>query len=133
MLTYSAPSEAPMARAWALMARPARWHEWAPHVRGAWGLGDPEVEDGRRGAVQLLGAVPVPARITAKRDGRMWAWRVGPVELVHRVEPRGRGSLVAVDLSAPAPIEAALRASYGPLVAMLMRRLARVAGEPVRR
>jgi hypothetical protein len=46
------------ATAWALLARPDRWHEWAPHLRGAWGLSDPatgEVEPGRRGAVRLLG------------------------------------------------------------------------------
>lgn len=127
MLTYSARSAAPPAAAWDLLARPARWREWAPHVRGAWGLGSPEVEPGARGAARLLGAVPVPATVTAKRAGRSWTWRVGPVELAHRVEPRGRGCEVATDVLAPAPLEAALRVSYGPLIGLLMRRLARVA------
>ena len=127
MLTYEAHSSAPAARVWTLMAEPSCWHEWAPHIRGAWRLGSPEVQVGRRGLVRLLGAPVVPARITRKRAGRMWAWRVGPVELVHRVEPRARGSLVAIDIEASAPVEAALRATYGPVVQLLLNRLAKVA------
>ena len=127
MVTYSARSASPPEQAWALIARPARWHEWAPHMRGAWGLGSPEVEPGARGAARLLGALPVPTTVTAKRPGRSWTWRVGPVEMVHRVEPTSGGCVVAVDLAAPSPIEMALRRSYGPLIALLVRRLARVA------
>jgi Polyketide cyclase / dehydrase and lipid transport len=129
VLTYRAPSEASAATAWELFAQPVRWSEWAPHVRGAWGLGEPEVEVGRRGVVRLLGAVPIPARVTAKRSGRSWAWRVGPVELVHRVEPRPAGCLVAVDVMARAPLEAVIRRSYGPIVALMVRNLARVAAD----
>jgi hypothetical protein len=109
------------------MARPARWHEWAPHVRGAVGLGSPEVRPGATGVVRLLGVVPVPARIVAKRAGREWSWRVGPVLLVHRVEPRTTGCEVAVDLSAPGPLEPLLATAYGPVIAAMVRRLARVA------
>jgi len=109
------------------VARPARWHEWAPHVRGAWGLGDPEVKVGARGAARLLGAVPVPAVVTAKDPGRSWTWEVGPVSLVHSVTPLGSGCEVAVEISAPGPLETVLGASYGPLVGLLVRRLARVA------
>jgi polyketide cyclase/dehydrase/lipid transport protein len=127
MLSYEARSTADPDTAWALLARPARWHEWAPQLRGAWGLGDGEVAVGARVAARLLGVVPVPARIVAKTPGRSWTWRVGPVELDHRVEPRDGGCVVAVDLCAPAPLEAALRVSYGPVVALLVRRLARVA------
>ena len=127
MLSYEAHSSASPPAAWALMARPSRWKEWAPHIRGAWWLGDPEVQVGRRGLVRILGAPLVPARITAKRAGRMWAWKVGPVELTHRVEPHGGGALVAVDIDAPAPLEPALAATYGPLVQLLMNRLARKA------
>ena len=61
VVTIERPSNAPPEDAWALLARPDRWHKWAPHVRGAWGLGDAEVEAGRRGFVRLLGAVPVPS------------------------------------------------------------------------
>jgi hypothetical protein len=112
--------------AWALLARPERWHEWAPHLRGAWGLtaDDGEVAVGARGAVKLLGAIPVPVVITARTFGREWTWRVaGVVDMDHRVEP-GR---VAIELRAPRPLEAAIAATYGPLIALLLRRLSRSA------
>src|SRR6185312_8811881 len=104
------------AAAWALLARPEAWAEWAPHVRGAWRLGSPEVEPGAVGAARLLGVLPVPAKVTAKTPGRSWTWRVGGVvEMVHRVERRTGGCTVALDLSAPGPLEAALAVSYGPV------------------
>jgi hypothetical protein len=130
MVTFSARSDAPPAEAWSLMARPVRWSEWAPHIRGAWRLGSPEVQVRRVGAVRVAGVLPVPAQIVAKRAGRMWSWRVGPALLVHRVEPLrdGDGCTVAIDLTASPPaLERALAATYGRLVAVLVRRLARVA------
>ncbi len=127
MLTYRAPSQASAATAWELFARPSRWSEWAPHVRGAWGLGDPEVEPGRRGAVRLLGALPVPAHVKAKRTGRSWSWKVGPVEMVHRVEKLPDGCMVALDVLAPGPLEAVIRRTYGPVIRLMLRNLARVA------
>ena len=112
---------------WDLLARPALWSQWAPHLRGANGLGSPEVEPGAARDVSLLGMVPVPARVTAKRPGSSWTWRVGPLEIDHRVEPRDSGSVVMIDMRAPAALEPLLRVSYGPLVALLVRNLARVA------
>ena len=50
---------------------------------------------------------------------------MGLVEMVHRVEPRGGGCEVAVDLIAPAPVERALSAAYGPVISATLRRLAR--------
>ena len=131
MLSYQALSAAPVVQVWPYVARPALWSSWAPHRRGAWGLGDPAGEPGAAGAVRLLGIVPVPARILAKDVGAercSWSWRVGPATLHHRVErgPHG-GSVVAVDIEAPPPVEAALAVTYGPLVAVLVRNLARVA------
>ena len=73
MLRYAADSSAPPDAVWSLLSEPARWHEWAPHVRGAIGLGSSEVQAGRRGIVRLAGVVPVPARITAKRPGVSWS------------------------------------------------------------
>ena len=70
--------------------------------------------------------------VTGKRPGRAWTWRVGPVELVHRLEPRQGGSLIAVDVRAPAPLEAALSVTYGPVIAVMVRNLARVADRPSR-
>lgn len=131
MLTYEADCAAPAHVAWPYLSRPALWPAWAPHLRGAWGLGDPEVEVGARGAVRLLGVVPVPARIVAKEPGRSWTWRVGPATLVHRVAPvDGGGSTVAIDLVAPAPLEAALAVTYGPVIRVLLKNLARVAARP---
>jgi hypothetical protein len=46
MRTWTAASDATPEAAWALLARPRAWPEWAPHVRGAWGLGAPEVREG---------------------------------------------------------------------------------------
>jgi hypothetical protein len=99
-------------------------------VRGAWGLGVPEVRDGAAGAARVLGVLPLPARITGKRTGRSWTWRVGLglVEMVHRVEPRPAGGcVVAVDLIAPRPLERALALAYGPLIEVSLRRLAQAA------
>jgi hypothetical protein len=128
MLVHSAPSSADPAVAWSLLSRPARWHEWAPHVRGGWGLGAPEVREGARGAARLLGVVPVPVAITDVQEGRSWTWRVaGVVDMEHRVDPRVGGCLVTVTIVAPGPLQPLLAATYGPLVALLVRRLARVA------
>ena len=121
--TATTRSAAPTQRVWELMARPDRWSAWAPHIRGAWGLGSPEVAAGRRGVVRVLGVPLVPARIDAVEPGRSWAWSVGPVHLVHAVAPDGRGSRVSMTLDAPAPVELA----YGPVVAFFTWRLARVA------
>src|SRR5215212_7718919 len=99
MRTFTARSAAAPEAAWPLLARPARWPEWAPHLGGACGLGAPEVRAGALGAARLLGALPVPARIVAKRAGRSWTWRVGLLEMVHRVEPvPGGGCDVAIDV-----------------------------------
>jgi hypothetical protein len=87
------------------------------------------VRAGACGAARLLGVVPVPVKVTAKRDGRSWTWRVGGVaEMAHRVEPRaGGGCEVAVDLRAPGPLEPALATAYGPVIGVMVRRLARAA------
>ena len=127
MLTYRRHVDAPPERVWELLSRPDRWASWAPHLRGASGLGEPEVKPGARGVVRLAGVVPVPATITAKRAGEDWSWRVGPVTLGHRVEPAGSGAIAAIDVTAPGPLEPALRLTYGPVIGLLLRNLARVA------
>ena len=126
---YAADSPAPPAEVWSLMAEPRRWAEWAPHVRGAWRLGAPEVEPSRVGAAKLAGVLPVPARIVAKDPGRSWTWRVGPMTLVHAVHPTPVGSRVSMTLSAPGPLEPVLAAAYGPVIQAMTRRLARKAAE----
>ncbi len=118
MRTWTAETADPD-RAWALLARPDAWSAWAPHVRGAWGLGEPEVRQGAVGAARLLGFVPVPAKITEK-SARSWTWRVGPALMTHRVT----GNVVAIDLSAPGPLEPVLAATYGPVIQVMINRLA---------
>jgi len=127
---YETQVAAPADLIWSFVARPASWHRWAPHVRGAWGLGDPEVREGARGAARLVGVVPVPARILSVEDGRAWTWQAGPVRLGHVVEPlddRG-GCRLRFTLVGPGPVVTA----YGPLVHALMLNLARVAEQEAR-
>jgi hypothetical protein len=47
--------------------------------------------------------------------------------LAHRVEPRAKGCTVAIDLRAPGPLEPALAATYGPVIQLMLNRLARIA------
>jgi hypothetical protein len=133
VITYAVDCRADADTVWALISRPDQWARWAPHVRGARGLGEPEVRTGARGSALLLGALPVPARVTAKQPRRAWTWRVGPLQLRHRVRPHPGGCRVAIDVEAPFGLETLLRVTYGPLIALLVHNLARVADEDARR
>ena len=124
MLEYRRSSVAPAADAWKLVSRPALWSEWAPHLRGAWGLGSPEVEPGKRGAARVLWLLPVPARVTGKESGRSWRWRVGPYSMEHRVEAKGNGCDVVLEVNAAAPWERIFALSYGLAIPALLGRLA---------
>lgn len=132
MVSRTATSDAPPAVAWDLLARPAQWSRWAPHLRGAWGLAgaDGTVRPGARGAARLLGVLPVPVTITEVEPGRSWSWRVGGVvDMDHVVEAVGDGCRVTITITAPGMMEAALHATYGPLVQTLIGRLARIAAQ----
>ena len=86
---------------------------------------------GAVGAVRVFGVVPVPARITRVNPGESWAWQVGLVTVDHLVEPLpdGQGTIVAVALDAPAPLEAVMARTYGPVMRGLLDRLAQTALE----
>lgn len=129
MLRYETRTDAPPETAWALLACPTRWAEWAPHVRGAWGLGWPQVREGAVGAVRLFGVVPVPARIARVNPGESWAWQIGLVTVDHVVEelPDHQGSVIVVAIDAPGPLEPVVARTYGLVVGGLMERLARTA------
>lgn len=127
MLSVSVKSAARPEVAWRLLASPRLWHVWAPHIRGARGLGELEVEPGRRGVVLVGLWTPVPARITAKIAGRSWDWVVGPVSMSHTVTPSDDGCTIGVELSAPGAVEAAVAGAYGPVLSLALRNLARVA------
>jgi hypothetical protein len=128
MVSCRVISEGPPQAAWRLLARPALWHRWAPHVRGARGLGAPEVEAGRRGAVLLGPGLPVallPASITAVDPGRSWSWRVATVAMDHVVSPvAGGGCEIALHMRAAPPLELALRVVYAPIATVMLGRLA---------
>jgi len=130
--TWTADSSASPRAAWALVSRPAAWPAWAPHMRGFWSsppLGDGEVVSGAWGAAAVLGVVPVPVLVTGKEPGRSWTWQFGLTRITHRVEPRPGGCRLAVDLEAPWPLETILTATWGPVFALSLRRLARVAAQ----
>jgi hypothetical protein len=125
VLRYEASTSASPGEVWPLLARPDRWHEWAWHISGAWGLGSPEVRAGAIGAVRLLGVVPAPVRLTEVDHGRSWSWAAGPVTFHHRVDPApGGGSVVAIDVEAPAPLLHLVGRTYGPVCDHAVRRIA---------
>ncbi len=112
------------------MAEPARWHEWSPHVRGAWGLGDGEVEGSALGAIRLFGVLPVPARIDLvekSAERRHWVWKVGLVLIDHEVHTDDDGCTLSLTCHAPWPLEAVIRVTYWPIARRLLERLATVA------
>ena len=122
----SAHADASPARVWELYAHPARWKEWAPHVRSPRGLGDPEVEPGARGTIRLGGAVPIPATITTVEAGRSWSWRVGVATLRHTVTPAPEGGAeIGLAIEVPRALQPAVRLVYAPLSTALLRNLAR--------
>jgi hypothetical protein len=127
VLRFEAFSEATPAVAWPLLAEPARWSSWAPHVRGAVGLGSPEVQAGRLGVVFVAFIAPVPVRVGEKSEGRFWDWETGPLSIRHQVEPQGDGSLLSIEVDAAAPLEAVIAVTYGPVIRWVLRRLAGVA------
>ena len=95
----------------------------------------PEVREGARGAVRLLGAIPIPATILSVDPGRSWTWRVGPATLAHRVHPSRRGgAVVAVDLERTAAGRGrSWRRPTARSSRMLLGNLARVAASPAAR
>ncbi|MDO9356858.1 MAG: SRPBCC family protein [Solirubrobacteraceae bacterium] len=136
MLRYSVPSAADADVAWALVAEPSRWHEWSPHVRGAWGLGDGEVESSALGAARLFGVLPVPARIDIvekSAERRHWVWKVGLVKIDHEVRTDPDGCTIVLTCHAPAALEPVIRFTYWPIVKLLVDRLATVAEDALPR
>ncbi len=71
----------------------------------------------------------VPVRISAKEPGRSWEWTTGPVRFRHIVEPREIGCRIRLEMEAPGVIEPLVRAAYGPLIKLAIRRLCRVAAD----
>ena len=119
--------EAPPERVWALIAQPKRWSEWSPHVRGAEGLGSPEVVAGMRGNVILRGGVRVSAEVTAVTPGESWSWQVGGLRIRHTVREEGAGSRIEQEVEGATRAWSLLAATYAPVVGLVSRNIARVA------
>lgn len=125
--TCSIDSTAGPERIWALIARPDRWSLWSPHVRGAEGLGWPEVQERARGSVLLRGGARLGAEITGVAPGRSWSWRVGGLEIDHLVEPTERGSRLTFVVEPTRALWAPAAVAYTPIVGRVARRIARLA------
>jgi hypothetical protein len=120
--------EADPEKLWALVARPDRWHEWSPHVRGAEGLGTPEVQAGSKGRVILRGGISLAAEVTAVTPGRSWTWRVGGIVVDHLVTPAdGGGSSLAMKVDSTGGAWSLAARAYAPVVGLIARHIARVA------
>jgi hypothetical protein len=127
MRVHVVECDAPPERVWALISRPERWGEWSPHVRGAEGLGSPEVTEGASGSVVLRGGLRIAARVTEVRSGESWTWKVGGLRVRHLVRPAGSGSrLEHVVEGSTTPWSLVARA-YAPVVGLIARNIARVA------
>ena len=129
MFSVQATSDASPEAVWSLLSEPKRWSSWAPHIRGAIGLGSPEVRLGRRGVALVLPGLVVPVRVSAKVDGRSWDWTTGPMRFRHAVEPRAGGCLITLEVTGPSGLEQVVAGVYGPLIRLVLRRLARVAAQ----
>lgn len=119
--------EASTERLWSLVARPDRWHEWSPHVRGAEGLGSPEVEAGATGRVILRGGIGLPAEVTEVDPGRSWSWKVGGITVYHVVTPTPNGSRLAMPVESNGLTWAPAATLYRPVVGLIARRIVQIA------
>ncbi len=128
MPTRTVTCNAPPERVWDLIARPDRWHEWSPYVKGARGLGTPEVEQGAHGSVLVRGGIRVAATITSVTAGESWTWRVMGLRLDHAVRANGAASEIILRVEGVAGPPWSLGAlAYTPALALIVRNIARVA------
>ena len=112
---------------WELISRPDRWSEWSLYVRGAEGLGDPEVKAGAKGRVIVAGGLKVPAEILEVEPGRSWSWKVGGVIVDHVVEPDGHGSRLSMPVRSAGPAWAPVALAYAPIVDLFTSRIVAIA------
>ncbi len=127
MAGNSAESSATPEQMWFLVARPDQWSKWSPHVRGAEGLGSPEVREGAKGSVVLRGGIRVPAEITEVVAGQSWSWKVGGIVVHHRVTAIPGGSRLEMPVESSGGAWGPAAALYAPVVGRIARHIARVA------
>lgn len=139
--TVGVDCAAPPAVAWDLLATPARWPQWAPHVtrvtiaRGH-DARPPMLTAGQLLVVHVRGPIVARVRVTHVDRGHRWDWTVllpGPWSLhaAHVVEPRAQGCRVVLAHRLVGPAAGALGppllAAHAPLARNALRRLARLA------
>ena len=127
MLTRKLDCEASVETLWALVARPEQWSRWSPYVRGADGLGSPEVRAGARGEVILAGGLRLPARILEVDPGRSWSWQVGGLVVDHVVEKTAGGSKLSMPVRPARGLWKPAALAYAPLVSLIGRRIVNLA------
>jgi uncharacterized protein YndB with AHSA1/START domain len=127
MRVRSVESSASPERVWALIARPGRWSEWSPHVRGAEGLGSPTVRAGARGSVVLRGGMRTAARVTDVVPGESWTWEVGGLTVRHSVRPTAGGCRIEHEVTGSSRAWSAVAVAYAPIIGLIARNIARVA------
>jgi uncharacterized protein YndB with AHSA1/START domain len=120
--------DAPPGAVWPLLARPERWHEWSPYVRGGERLGEPEVEEGAVGSIVMRSGLRIAAEILEVVPGRSWAWRVKGLVIRHEVAATPRGTRLSITPEGDGPLWAPLALAYRLPTALIARNVARIAG-----
>lgn len=128
----------PPARVWALLATPACWPAWAPHIAHVTADGDPHAPATVRPGQRLRLHPPVPGlavavTVTDVDPDVSWAMRadlpLGRMWADHVVTGGPSGTTVALTLrwGGPVPVGAALLRAYRPLAGRALDRLVALA------
>jgi hypothetical protein len=96
-------------------------------VRGAEGLGEPEVEAGAVGKVVLPGGVRIDAEILEVVPGRSWTWQVAGMRVRHEVEPTPTGTRLSMTPDGSGPFWGPAALLYRLPTALIARNVTRVA------
>lgn len=147
-MTVTRVGAAPADRVWQLLATPACWPAWAPHMAHVTGedrrTAPGPVAVGQRLRIEtVVPGVVVPVRVTDVEEGDSWTMvaelPVGEVRSSHRVVAgagAGGGEQTAVTvamrwlgpaLPGPVPLGRLLLAPYHPVAALSVRRLLHLA------
>lgn len=138
-ITVSAAGDAPAERVWGLLARPADWPAWAPHmwhVTGAGGEAPAAVAPGQQLRLRFpLVEAAVSLEVTEVDPGRSWTMTaavplLGTVTSSHVVSSAARTTRVEVTVEASRgdPVTRLALHAYRPVAGLAVRRLLAIAG-----
>jgi hypothetical protein len=96
-------------------------------VRGAEGLGEPEVEASAVGKVVLPGGMRLDAEILEVVPGRSWTWRVAGLRVRHDVEATPTGTRLSMAPEGSGPFWGPAALLYRVPTALIARNVTRVA------